>query len=603
MRWFTTLKELRELLRRIQVHPVYFVVPVALSLLAAALDGVGLSLLIPLLRGVVALDFGFVREVVILRDVLPRLPQLAENSNVSIFAWLILIIFTAALLKNICKYGSAVSAAYVGRIATHNLRRLVFARYLSFGKLFFDKHSLGYLNQVLMVYTEQVAHPITQGYQLVQTIFSLAVYLVIMLAVSWKLTLLVLILIPLMNYSLRTLILKIRSASQSLAQSVNDFTKQAFNILSSIPLVKAYTNETAEEKRFAGFSEQVSRLEFAMNRGKQLIAPAQESMTLVAVLLVIVAMAWLTVRGRVEATAGWLVYFYVVMNAANTYGGVNRFWGIMAEVAGPLGEVQKMLTDDEKFLIRDGAQEFRGLARAIEFRELSFVYPSGREVLHDVSFRIPAGEMTALVGPTGAGKSTLINLLLRFYDTPPGQLLFDDVDIREFTVRSLRSHVALVSQDTQLFNDTLRHNIIYGLRDVSPERLQDVVRAARLEDFIGSLPQGLETEIGDHGVQLSGGEKQRVSIARALLKQADILLLDEATSALDAKTERLVQEAITEALRGKTSLVIAHRLSTIQHADKIVVLEEGRVVEHGTLEELLQAKGAFYEQWQAQKFY
>ncbi|HLD09435.1 MAG TPA: ATP-binding cassette domain-containing protein, partial [Methylophilaceae bacterium] len=259
--------------------------------------------------------------------------------------------------------------------------------------------------------------------------------------------------------------------------------------------------------------------------------------------------------------------------------------------------------DEGKFFVPDGSKEFRGLKRAIEFKNVTFTYPSGREVLHAVSFRVRAGSMTALVGPTGAGKSTIINLLMRLYDSAPDSILIDAVDIREFSLASLRAHVALVSQDTQLFNDTLARNITYGLEQVPEEKLTAAVRAARLEEFVARLPKGLGTEIGDRGVQLSGGEKQRVSIARALLKDADILILDEATSALDSKTERLVQEAIDEAVAGRTSIVIAHRLSTIQHADHIVVLDEGRVVEQGSLNELLKRRGVFHGLWEAQKFY
>jgi ABC-type multidrug transport system fused ATPase/permease subunit len=231
-----------------------------------------------------------------------------------------------------------------------------------------------------------------------------------------------------------------------------------------------------------------------------------------------------------------------------------------------------------------------------------FGYKEGRDVLRGLSFTVEKGTVTALVGPTGAGKTTIISLLLRYYDCPPETVFLDDTDIRDFTSASLRSHMAFVSQETLLFHDTLRANITYGLGSVPEDRLEDVVTRARLRDFVRSLPQGLDTLIGDRGVKLSGGEKQRVSIARALLKGADILILDEATSSLDSKTEKLIQEAIEEAIRGKTAIVIAHRLSTIRNADKIVVIEDGRCVEEGRLEELLAKKGRFAEYWEEQKF-
>ena len=208
------------------------------------------------------------------------------------------------------------------------------------------------------------------------------------------------------------------------------------------------------------------------------------------------------------------------------------------------------------------------------------------------------------MGPTGAGKTTIVSLLMRFYDCSPSSIFIDEEDIRNFTLKSLRSHIALVSQEILLFNDSIRNNIVFGLvRDIGEEELIEVTKKARLYNFILRLPNGFDTEIGDRGVKLSGGEKQRIAIARAILKGAEILILDEATSSLDSKTERLIQESIDEAIMGRTAIVIAHRLSTIKNANKIVVLEEGELVEEGSLQELLERKGRFFEYWEAQKFY
>ena len=214
------------------------------------------------------------------------------------------------------------------------------------------------------------------------------------------------------------------------------------------------------------------------------------------------------------------------------------------------------------------------------------------------------GKTVAIVGPTGAGKTTIINLLMRFYDCPSSAIFIDGEDIRSFTLQSLRAHIALVSQEVFLFNDTIKNNMIYGLdREVGNDELIEVAKKARLYDFIARMPQGFDTEVGDRGIKLSGGEKQRLSLARALLKGSEILILDEATSSLDSKTEQLIQQAINEAIKNRTSIVIAHRLSTIKNADKIIVLDNGSVTETGTLDELLERKGQFYELWEAQKFY
>ncbi|UCG35575.1 MAG: ATP-binding cassette domain-containing protein, partial [Candidatus Omnitrophota bacterium] len=236
-------------------------------------------------------------------------------------------------------------------------------------------------------------------------------------------------------------------------------------------------------------------------------------------------------------------------------------------------------------------------------KNLKFEYVTNEKILKNLSFRIKKGETFAIVGPTGSGKTTIINLLLRFYDCPPRSIFIDGTDIRELDLKSLMPHLGYVSQDSFLFDDTIRNNLTYGLRrEITEEELIRITKQAQLYDFILQQKDRFETKIGERGVMLSGGEKQRLSIARALLKGTQILILDEATSSLDSITEHQIQEAIDEAVKGRTAIVIAHRLSTIKNADKIVVIEDGRLIEQGTLDELLAKKGTFYKYWQEQKF-
>jgi ABC-type multidrug transport system fused ATPase/permease subunit len=285
-------------------------------------------------------------------------------------------------------------------------------------------------------------------------------------------------------------------------------------------------------------------------------------------------------------------------------------FGVFQEVAFQFAERRakvlefgQLFDDEGKYIIPDGKQAFTGITGPIEFRNLSFSYPDSPPVLHDVSFTIEKGQMTALVGPSGAGKTTLVHLLARLYDVPPNTLLIDGTDIRSFSQKSLHRSIALMSQDPYIFNDTLRNNVVFGIEElVTDEKLEQVLTQARLKRFVQGLPLGLETRIGDRGINLSGGQRQRVAIARALLKEASLVILDEATSSLDSKSERLIQSAIEDAVKNRTAVVIAHRLSTVKRADKLIVLNEGRVVEGGTLSQLLENKGLFYELWQEQKF-
>jgi ABC-type multidrug transport system fused ATPase/permease subunit len=283
---------------------------------------------------------------------------------------------------------------------------------------------------------------------------------------------------------------------------------------------------------------------------------------------------------------------------------LNKTRGKFEKVRPIVRKVLEVLDDNEKFYIPEGPRMFHGLKKSIEFRNATFSYYPDVPVLKEVSFSIEKGKMTAIVGPTGAGKTTIMNLIMRFYDCAPARVFVDGTDIREYTLKSLRDHMALVDQDVIVFNDTIMNNIAFGIDErVSDEKLNSVVKKAQLDDLIGRLPDGFRTEVGDRGIKLSGGEKQRISIGRALLKDSDIVLLDEATSSLDTGTEKRIQKAIEEAIRGRTTVVIAHRLSTIKNADKIIVIEEGRLIEQGTLEELLAKKGRFYQYWEEQKFY
>jgi subfamily B ATP-binding cassette protein MsbA len=597
------LQELFGLLHRLKVKPVHFITAFALSTAAAVLEGASLALLIPLIQGVTTFDFSFIGATFAWQILSRFYEPLRHFSQRDFFLLLAGLVFATAIGKNVFRYLSSVSVAHIARIASHNMRRQIFDTYLGVNKLFFDRHNTGYLNQVLVDFTERVTRPLSEGHQLLNATLAFAVYIIVMFTISWKITLFILVIFPIMIVAQRLLIARIKQRSHRLADSIARFSKSTYNTLTSIPLVMANTTASDEAKKFARASGEVAETEFTITKLQHLIRPVQETITLLTVLVLVIIVAILVQRGHTEASASLLVYFYVLMNAATSFAALQRMQGLIAQAAGPTRVVQEILGQKKNYQLADGYKEFPGLHTGIAFKALAFSYPEGRPILRQLTFTIPRGKMTALVGPTGAGKSTIVNLLMRFYDSPRGALLFDGADIAEFSLRSLRAHIALVSQDTVLFNDTIRANLLYGLPSVSDDALRSAISKARLADFVERLPEGLETTIGDRGVKLSGGEKQRLAIARALLKGAEIILLDEATSALDSRTEKLIQEAIDAAIADKTAVVIAHRLSTIQHADNIVVIEDGQIIEQGRLADLLAKRGAFYRYWEEQKFF
>jgi len=590
------------LLRQIGIPPFYLAFPILLSLLTAAVEGASMGLLIPLLNGFLEKNFSFAKDVPLIGSLVAKLPSAILTSDRLLFATMLGGFIGLFLLKNVLRYSTVLSIAYFSERALHHLRKALFARYLSFGKLFFDRTNVGHHSTLLLEFAHRALRPVHTIDKYMNSMFSLAAYLVVMLSISWRLTMVALPLFALLHFVVKFLIVSIKKLSYAIAEKGSALGKKSVEILSTIPLVKASRMEKEEQRHYTDISNDKACMDFRARALQEMILPAQEIITICAATVIFFGALYLFGRAGLASTPALMVYFYMVMNASSKFGTLSGFRGTLAAASGPLHEVQRIFNEEGKFFVRGGTKVFEGLQGEIACRDLTFTYDGQRNVLENVFFTLRKGEMTAIVGPTGSGKSTLINLFMRYYDCPPGSIFVDGKDIREFTLESYIAKVAIVSQETLLLHDSLRNNIMYGLKDISEATMKDAIRRARLEHFVSQLPQGLETLIGDRGVKLSGGEKQRVAIARALLKGAEILILDEATSSLDSATEKLIQEAIDEAVKGRTAIVIAHRLSTIRNADKIVVLEEGKVVEEGVHQELLAAKGLFHKLWEEQRF-
>ena len=586
----------------VNIRPIYFSIPILLALLAAIFEAVGIGLLVPLLNGFLVEDYTFVKETPVLKDVLEYLPEFISARDRSLFIFLISIFVVAIVLRNVLRFLSNIGLSFLTLRALHHLRKLLFARYLSFGKLFFDRTTVGHHATVLSEFTQLAFFPLLKAGNVINALCSLAAYAVVLVVISWKLTLLVVPLFFLLHIIIQFLVTRIRQHSQIFSERSKDLGKKVVEILMAIPLVKMSTTEEEEREHYTDISDKQADAQLRISIYQQLVSPLQEIITLFFALVIFGAMLYLLVLKDESTAPAFIVYFYVLLNSATKLNMLNQFRSFVAKASGPVNDIMEVLQDEGKEIISSGGEEFTGLRDAIEFKDLHFAYTGEVSILQDLCLAFKKGKMTAIVGPTGAGKTTIIHLITRYYDVSAGMLFVDGRDIREYSTESLCKHVGLVSQDTFLFNESLKKNLVYGLNDISEKQLQKAIEQARLSEFVAELPDGLETLIGDRGVQLSGGEKQRVSIARALLKDADILILDEATSALDSDTEELIQQAIEEVVKDKTTIVIAHRLSTIKNADHIAVIENGRCVEQGSLEELLDAKGRFSDYWEKQQF-
>jgi subfamily B ATP-binding cassette protein MsbA len=315
--------------------------------------------------------------------------------------------------------------------------------------------------------------------------------------------------------------------------------------------------------------------------------------------LLILAFTLLIQNGKLQS-AELLTFLFVLLRFAPNVRYIDAARAQFNNFQGSLTNISELLRTDDKPYLQNGTVQFSGLKRAIEFVSVDFGYDPGEFVLQNISLTIERGKTTALVGASGAGKSTLADLIPRFHDPTQGKILVDGVDLREFDINSLRRKMAIVSQDTFIFNTSVQNNIAYALEGVEEAAIREAARLANALEFIEDMPEGFETQLGDRGVRLSGGQRQRIAIARALLRNPEILILDEATSALDSVSERLIQESLEKLSVGRTVIAIAHRLSTIVRADKVVVLEQGHIVEQGTYDELLQQRGKLWQYHQMQ---
>jgi ATP-binding cassette, subfamily B, bacterial MsbA len=585
--------------------PFYaLLIPVFFALLTGFFEVLSLGLLVPTLKGILEAEFEFIRGLPVLGGLIPHIDTSFPYPNAIILITLIGLIVVSAALKSICQFASNTNSVFIVTRFSRSLRQAIFRRYLSFGKLYFDHQNVGAAQDLLSKFPMLISNEIRSLSRGGVTICLLFANLFLMMMISPWLTLSALILFPIIHFGTTALVRKIESSTGRLSQANLKLAAQVGNALSCIPLVKMYCTEQEEDLRFSEQNQALEHIHFKTARQRLLIEPFHEVVAILFMVLLVAIVGLMVVRQGSGVLPAYLVFLLTFKRSAYHFGAFNNIRSTFANLRGISGDLLKLFDDRGKHFLADGTRQMSRFNHEMMLEHVNFAYPSRKDVIRDVSLRIKRGEHIALVGPSGSGKTTLIQLILRLYDVSSGRILIDGVDLKSLTLKSLRKHMAVVSQDIYLFNASLKYNLSYGLDGtVSDEQLLAAMHQAKLETLLSKVPEGLNTLIGDRGIQLSGGEKQRVSIARAILRRCEILILDEATSSLDSETEKDIQEAIRTAMSGKTAIIVAHRLSTIQHVDRIVVIEDGKKIEEGTLSELIEKKGSFQRHWELQRVF
>lgn len=510
---------------------------------------------------------------------------------------LILVVF---MLRGTMSFFSTYYIASVSRNVIMRLRQDLFAKLQKLPASFYDHSTSGQIISVMLYSVEQVANAsadiLTTA---VQSFFYIVGLLIVMFSISWKLSLLYFIIIPLITVIMRYTSLRVRRLSLGIQDSMTAITHHAEENVDGYKVVRGFGGQEFEKDKF----DKAARV----NRNREMKVVAARSWSVSSVQLV-------------AAVALSLTLYVAALDISNSVLSAGGFVALIAAMLALIKPMKDLTSMQNKlhrglsgaqtvFELLDQKQEPESGTIAIEqrvrgkmeFKHVEFSYESDKKVLNDINFAVNPGEVVALVGRSGSGKSSLVSLLPLFYTEFSGDILLDDVPIRDYRLLDLRRQFALVSQNVVLFNDTVANNIAYGrFNDVTEDEIREAARAAYALDFIEQLPNGLHTLIGENGVLLSGGQRQRLAIARAILKDAPILILDEATSALDTESERYIQAALEELMRKRTTLVIAHRLSTVEHADKIIVMDKGHLVEMGNHQELLAHDGYYAKLYKMQ---
>lgn len=513
--------------------------------------------------------------------------------NILVFACLAVLVI--AVVDALCTYAEKYLTTNVGQWVAHDLRRTIYTHVQRLSLAYHDQRPTGDLISRVTVDIDAIQTFIVSGLLgiLVDTL-TLVGMIVVMFFVNWQFTLIALAVVPPLFLIVNTYTRKVKKASREVRKKEGRMVSVVSEVVSSIRVVKAFSREDYEIRRFEGESLEAVEAALAARSLKARLVPIVNIVTAIGTCAVLWFGAQMAMTGRL-APGSLVVFVFYLGKMYKPMQDISKTIDSYSKAATGFDRIQEILRTDDEVHDERGARKAPRFQGQIDFEHIEFRYKDNKPVLRDVNIHVEPGTMVALVGPTGAGKTTIANLIARFYDPVSGVVKIDGTDVRKFTQKSLRSQISFVLQETVLFSGTIWDNIAYGCPDASQSQIYKAAEDANAMEFIEKLPQKFDTPVGERGVTLSGGQRQRIAIARAIIRKSPILILDEPTSGLDAASEQFVVEALDRLMDGKTSIVIAHRLTTIRRASQIFVIDNGTIAESGTHDDLLQRKEGIYK--------